>query len=130
MAEAFEDITVTRFELGEQNRQFPGLFAFRFMLSRKAPSMWVEVAGQDIARGSGGQWVLGRHGEAYSDRLVIDCTSEEAQKIKDKLNSDVLPNTNSRYRRAAAEVEAREDSERKLMEGFRAAAEKAVKKQK
>jgi hypothetical protein len=71
-----------------------------------------------------------RHAWVYNDRIVVGCSAEEAQRIKDVLNTDILPNVNKHYRQLAAEHQARqaaEDTERQAIMGE---VEKAIRNQK
>lgn len=128
MSDTFDGITITRFEAGEQDGTYPGLLHFRFKLSHTAPSLWQEIAGQGINQ-RGWKFIIQRRGEIYSTEFVIGCAPQEAQRIKDALNKDIVPYINQEYRTAVREAQqekARQDAYRATV---MSAAEKAVREQ-
>jgi hypothetical protein len=123
MSETFLEIKVTKFTAGpnDQDSEKPGLFRFQFLLSRSAPDLWVRVASMDLGDGGRPHFCIQRYAWAYSDRIVVRCAPEEAQRIKDSLNRDVLPSVTQTYLRAAeaarAKSEAANHEQQKIMKG-------------
>ena len=107
MAQQFEDIVVLRFTTSEasQDREHKAVFLFEFMLSRSAPSLWVQIG--NATWGGHANPVIGRRLSFYSDRIVVRCTANEAQRIKDNLNIQILPAVNEAYGREAGAAQAR-----------------------
>lgn len=132
MAEQFEDIVVTSFTTTEadQDPVHKAIFRFQFMLSRPAPAIWVEVAKQDVGENGRVNFCIQRKAWAYHDRIVVACTAGEAQRIKDVLNTDILPNTNKEYRRLAAAAQARQAAEEAQQRGIMGEVENAIRNQK
>lgn len=132
MTEQFEDIVVTRFTTTEADQDpiHKAIFRFQFMLSRSAPALWVEVAKQDVGENGRVNFCIQREAWAYSDRIVVACTAEEAQRIKDVLNTDVLPDTNREFRRHAAAAQTRQAAEDAQHQAIMSEVEKAIRNQK
>lgn len=132
MAEQFEDIVVTSFTTTEadQDPVHKAIFKFQFMLSQSAPALWVEVAKQDVGENGRVNFCIQRQAWAYHDRIIVACTAAEAQRIKDVLNTDVLPNTNKEYRRLAAANQTRQAAEDAQQRAIMGEVEKAIRNQK
>jgi len=123
MSETFPEITVTKFTAGpgHQDQEKSGLFRFQFVLSRSAPELWVRIAAMDLGDGGRPHICIQRYAWAYHDRIVVRCTPEEARRIKDSLNRDVLPPVTPTYLRAAeaarAKSEAADREQKKILKG-------------
>ncbi len=132
MAEQFEDIVVTNFTTSAayQDPDHKAVFEFQFMLSRSAPPLWVQIAEQDVTWGGRVNPVIGRRASTHSDRIVVRCTADEAQPIKDKLNTQVLPTVNQEYRRHAAAAQASQAAADAQQQGILSDIEKAIHNQK
>jgi hypothetical protein len=132
MAERFEDIVISRFEASEadQDPTHKGIFSFRFLLSRSAPTLWVQIADAELGKGRQINWNLQHTGRAYSDRIVIKCAAGEAQKMKDALNEYVLPSVNQQYRRHDGVAEAHKAARHAQHQSLVSEAEKAIRDQK
>jgi hypothetical protein len=112
MTGEFEDISVTRFDAqaSDQDGEFPGLFHFKFFLSRSAPDLWVRIAEMEVAPNGRVSFVLQRRAAAFSGYIQVRCTPQEAQRIKDALNDSVLPGVNQLYRREAEAARRRAEA--------------------
>jgi hypothetical protein len=132
MADQLEDIVVTRFTTTEadQDPDHKAIFRFQFMLSQSAPALWVEVAKQDVGENGRINLCIQREAWAYSDRIVVACTAAEAQRIKDVLNTDVLPIVNKEYRRLAATAQVKQAAEDAQQHALMSNVEKAIQNQK
>lgn len=132
MPEQCEDIVVTNFTTTEadQDPVHKAIFKFQFRLSRPAPALWVEVAKQDVGENGRVNFCIQRKAWAYHDRIVVACTAGEAQRIKDVLNTDILPNTNKEYHRLTAAGQARRAAEDAQQQGIMSEVEKAIRNQK
>lgn len=131
MAERFEDIVVTSFTTSAayQDPEHKAVFEFQFMLSRPAPPLWVQIAEQDVTWGGRVNPVIGRRASAHSDRIVVRCTADEAQQIKDNLNTQILPSVNQAYGREAAAAQARKAAADTRQQGILGDVEKAIRNQ-
>lgn len=130
MEEQFAEITVTRFDISRQDTEFPGLFHFSFPLSRPAPDLWQQIAAQDLGQGGKrGNICIGRLAWAYADHIIVRCTPQEAQGIKDALNNTVLPSITKFYRSEAAARRARQTAKDAEQARLVAEAEAAVRNQ-
>jgi hypothetical protein len=132
MSQPDEDIVVTKFTTTEadQDPEHKAVFKFQFMLSRSAPDLWVQIAKRDVSEGERANFCIQRHAWAYGDRIVVRCSAGEAQRIKDVLNTDILPNVNKEYRRLAAESMARKGEEDARQHAILSEVEKAIWDQK
>jgi hypothetical protein len=132
MAELSEDIVVTSFTTTEadQDPVHKAIFRFQFILSRSAPALWVEVAKQDVSENGRVNFCIQRKAWVYPDRIVVACTAGEAQRIKDVLTKDVLPNVNREYRRHAATAQAQQAVADAQQQGIMSEVEKAIRGQK
>ena len=131
MAEQFEPITVARFTAGpgDQDQEKPGLFRFQFLLSRRAPDLWVRATSADLGDGGRPHICIQRYAWAYHDRIVVRCTPEEAQRIKDSLNRDVLPSITQPYLRAAEAARARSEVANREQQKILKSVEDAIRNQ-
>ncbi len=131
MAEPFEEITVTRFtaSAGDQDADKPGLFRFQFLLSRRAPDLWVRAAAADLGDGDRPHFCIQRYAWAYPDRIVVRCSPDEAQRIKDSLNRDVLPSVTQTYLRAAEAARARNEAADRAQQQILKSVEDAIRNQ-
>src|ERR1022692_3599398 len=119
MATEFQDISVTGFDTTEydQDPVHKGMFSFRFYFSQRAPDLWVKILDM--------QFCSQRTARANSDYLTVRCSAVNAQEMKEKLNSQVLPTVNQWYRREA-EAErlrkvARDREQKKILDTVHAA---------